>query len=236
MLELHYGDKGAGPVRTSGRTAILTAVLVVAAGTVAPAFSGTAASAGTAALASTAVPPSFTVAVDGALDQVVVDRSGHAFATNPARNEVEVLSVATGKLDAPIVVGSSPAGLDLSPDEATLYVADAQSNDISVVDVAQRRQVRRIALPPAPNGGQPLSIAVAANGTALVTRTASGGTSEGVPTLSIDLANGTVRERRDWDYTSSAGDRSVVKASGDRSRIAIVREPGPGQPGVAAFY
>lgn len=204
-------------MRSSGRTAILTAVLVVAAGTVAPALTGTAASAGTA------VPASSTVAVDGALDQVVVDRSGHAFATNPGRNQVEVLSVATGKLEAPIVVGSSPAGLDLSPDQATLYVADAQSNDISVVDVAQRREVRRIALPPAPNGGQPLSIAVAANGTALVTRTAAVGTSEGVPTLSIDLADNSVRERRDWEYSSSAADRSMVKASGDRSRIAMAR-------------
>src|SRR5436853_595747 len=90
--------------------------------------------------------------------------------------------------------------------------------------------------PPAPNGGQPFSIAVAANNTALLTRVAYGFTSEGVPTLSIDLVTGVARERHDWNYTSIASDRIVVEASGDRTRIAIARRDGPNELGGAGFY
>jgi len=219
-------------VRGSRPTALLIGALLCAADMVA----GPPAVASVTAATAPSSSASYAADVDGGLDQVVVDRSGYAFATNPSRDQVEVLSLATGELKAPITVGSTPAGLDLNADETMLYVANVYSNDISVVDLSLRREVRRIALPPAPNGGVPFSIAVAANGTALLTRTSWGPTSEGSPTLSIDLSSGAARERREWDYSPAMGERSVVRASRDRSRIAIVRQHGPRELGFGAFY
>jgi len=219
-------------VKSSRLLALLTVVLVCAADLIV----GPAAVATHGAWASAAGPAAYVVPVDRPLSHVVVDRSGHAFAANPQRDRVEELSTTTAILEAPIAVGSNPVDLDLSADQTTLYVANALSNDISVVDVAQRREVRRIALPPAPNGGQPFSIAVAANNTALLTRVAYGSTSEGVPTLSVDLVTGIARERHDWNFTSMASDRIVVRASGDHTRIAIARQEGSSQPGGAGFY
>ena len=62
--------------------------------------------------------------VCGRLADVVVGADGRAYATNPDLDQVEVVSLVTGVLEAPIHVGSQPHGLDLSPDGRTLYVAD----------------------------------------------------------------------------------------------------------------
>ncbi len=147
------------------------------------------------------------------LAQAVIDGTGHAFVTNPTRNRVEVVNVATGALEAPIPVASLPKGLDFSADGATLYVANAGVYAISVIDVAQRREVRRI--PIAPSGDdRPTAIAVAANGTALV-RTEG---YYGARLLQLDLASGAVHARTDY---VGATDRTALLASADRSRIAI---------------
>ena len=157
--------------------------------------------------------------------QVVVDGAGQAYATNRSQNRVEVLSLTTHALEAPIAVGSSPVSLDLSPDRTTLYVANYDSNDVSVVDLSLRREVRRIAMP---DPGHPSSIAVAANGTALLARAAAGGSSDAPTLAQIDLSSGAVRARTDWlPYTLSL-DTVRVQASGDRSRIGIVRSLGSG--------
>ena len=85
------------------------------------------------------------VGVCGApLADLVTDDRGRAYATNPARNQVEVVSLSSRALEAPIAVGSGPTGIALSPDGNTLYTANAGGEDISVVDLNLRREVRRI--------------------------------------------------------------------------------------------
>jgi YVTN family beta-propeller protein len=165
-----------------------------------------------------AAPAGRLTAVDGRLEAVVVDRAGWAYATNRSRNRVEVLSLATGALAAPIPVGTAPLSLDLSVDERTLYVANADSHDISVVDVASRRELRRI---PLPAGHSPLSIAVTARNTALVT-------SSGMH--SIDLATETAQARTDWPRGGS-----IVRASGDRSRVGVVQGAVSSSGSIAAY-
>jgi len=176
-----------------------------------------------------ALPGYVTPVTAGNLAEIVVDANGTAYATNPYQNRVEVLTVATGALGAPIAVGTEPHALDLSADGRTLYVANVESHDVSVVDLVARREVRRIALP----AGRPTSIAVANNGTALVTRW-SNSSATGAPLLQVDLAAGTVRERSDrFSWTVSAKP-SNVKASRDRTRIAVA--VGVGESGRVAFY
>ncbi|HEX6595547.1 MAG TPA: hypothetical protein VF045_01330, partial [Acidimicrobiales bacterium] len=126
--------------------------------------------------AAVAAGPGGHVPVDGYLNEMVIDAAGErAYITNPARNRVEVLVLATKTLESPIEVGSQPLGLDFSVDGRLLYVANSGADYVSVVDVGARREVRRIDIP----GGYfenetPYSVAVAANGQALVTTTFPG--------------------------------------------------------------
>lgn len=168
-----------------------------------------------------AVVPAGVARTCGPLADVVIDGTGHAFATSPYRNEVEVLSLATGALEAPIPVGSRPWGLDLSADGRTLYVATAGAEAISVVDVAQRREVRRIPVPSTGHNDRPWNIAVGDRGVALITTTSSGGGAAG-RIVQLDLPTGTSRARPDFSVHGTTGVESVLEASGDRSRIAVV--------------
>jgi YVTN family beta-propeller protein len=66
-----------------------------------------------------------------------------------------------------IPVGSHPNAMTLSPDASRLYVTNANSNDVSVVDVAQQRVVETIDLSPyegAPGGTTPNGLALSTDG------------------------------------------------------------------------
>ena len=156
------------------------------------------------------------------LDAVVIDGSGHAFASNTSRNEIVVVDVRTGALESPIPVGSEPAGLALTPDGATLYVADRGGDQVSVVDVATRRETRRINIPPHPDTGfdTPQSIVVANNGKALLA-TSFAGAGWGARLLEIDLKTGAVRPRLDFNNGGFTTEATVLAVSGDHSHIGI---------------
>ena len=168
--------------------------------------------------------PAGVTAVCGALADVVLDGTGHAYASNPRFNEIEVLDTATGALEAPIPVGSRPRGLDLSADGTLLYVADSGAEEISVVDLSQRREVRRISITSGSryDYDQPYSIAVGDHGIALVTTTIDL-SSGGERMLQVDLAEESVRVRSDFgSLPGRVAGRTVVRATGDRSRIAVL--------------
>ncbi len=156
----------------------------------------------------------------------VVSNDTHAFATARYDNVVQVLSLATGALEASVPVGTRPVGLDLSRDGTLLYVANSESNDVSVVDVALRREVRRLPVPAMPRTGAPMSIAVASNGTALLSRVRDYRSVAQPRLLSIDLATGAMQERTDWFNPDSAS-TIRLRASGDRSYIGIIEQFGP---------
>lgn len=156
------------------------------------------------------------------LASVVIDGTGHAFASNPSRNEVDVVNVRSGAWETAIPVGSEPTGLDLSSDGATLYVADRGGNQVSVVDVATRLETRRINIPPHPFSGfdTPFSIAVANNGKALLS-TSFNGSGFGARLLEIDLSTGAVRPRTDFNNGGPTTESTVLASSGDHSHIGI---------------
>jgi YVTN family beta-propeller protein len=166
-------------------------------------------------------PAPGVVGVCGELADVVVDATGHAYASNRALDQIEVVDLATGTLEAPIPVGSQPYGLDLGPDGRTLYVATMGLDEVSVVDTVERREVRRIPLPRSiPDRDGPFSIAVADNGTALVT-TALTARYSGVRILQLDLDQEVVVPRPDFAELTSRNP-SIVKASAHGSRITAV--------------
>ena len=180
-----------------------------------------------------AAPAGYVARVSEGYVREIVAAGSKAYATNSAANRVEVFSLATRSFEAPIPVGRTPWGIDLSADGTRLYVANYESNDVSVVDLATRREVSRIPLPTGERLGRPLSIAVAANGTALVSRSGDDAAA-GSRIVQIDLATGTLKERTDWIYSPSENDYTRLRASADRSRIGVTTSKGFQQ--VAGFY
>jgi len=157
----------------------------------------------------------------GPLGGIVADQAGDIFASNPALNQIEVLDMATGTLEAPIPVGSQPTTLALSADGSTLYVADDGGEQISVVNVAQRVETARITA--VVNQFEvPLmsSIALADNGEAVVSTTYQGyGTA--APLFEVNLQTGVIRRVNDPNEQGTGTPGAVLAASGDGSEIAI---------------
>jgi YVTN family beta-propeller protein len=164
-------------------------------------------------------PTQQTITAPTPLDHVVIDPSGTcAYATNPTLNEVEVLNLKKGTLGKPILVGSIPMGIDITPDGSTLYVANSGAHNVSVVDVATRTELRRITIPSGFLNDRPFSIAVANNGKALLTTTFNG-SGFGGAVYEITLATDAVKQRRD---IGAVTEDTRLASSLDHSRIGMI--------------
>jgi len=103
-----------------------------------------------------------------------------------------------------------------------MYVANYGSYDLSVVDLANNVEVRRIAVPPRPiHPDGPFSIAIANNGKALFSTTFAG-SGFGARMMELDLSTDAVTHRMDFWSNGSTTERTFLDASGDRSKIGIV--------------
>jgi YVTN family beta-propeller protein len=59
-------------------------------------------------------------------------------------NHLAFVDTATKKVEDYVLVGSRAWGVALSPDEKTLYVANGLSDDLSIVNMANRKAIRAI--------------------------------------------------------------------------------------------
>jgi YVTN family beta-propeller protein len=167
-------------------------------------------------------PNGTLVPISGTPDNVVTDAAGrYAYVTNSSANVVDVLDLQARAFVVAIPVGSTPMGLDLTPDGSLLYVANSGGNNISVIDVASRTEVRRITVPPIANDTRrPFDIAIASNGTALVTTTFSG-SGWGGHVLQMNLATDAMSLRADAGMYGEATDLTTATSSGDHSKIVV---------------
>jgi DNA-binding beta-propeller fold protein YncE len=153
-------------------------------------------------------------------DVVVDPTSTYAYISNTEQNQVEVLRLADGVFEAPIFVGSQPMGLDLTPAGDRLYVALRGSAFVSVVDVAARTELRRFPIPSGFSADRPYSIAVLANGKALLTTTFFG-SGFGASMLQIDLATDAVTARTDFWFGGTTTEFTSLRSSGDHQSAVI---------------
>jgi YVTN family beta-propeller protein len=147
---------------------------------------------------------------------VIDDACQFVYLTNTSLNRVEVYSLQTQSLLAPIQVGAQPIGLDITPDGSTLYVANSGGNNISVVDLATKLEVRKINTPQNQFNDTPYAIAIGNSGKALFTTRNNGVT--GSRTLDLVLATDVITPRNDMGGFSTG--RPRLRASPDRGTIA----------------
>ena len=103
-------------------------------------------------------------------NEMVWSRKGRLFVACSGANSVSVLQggqegrvIETIKtcLDPSAPVGSTPIALALSPDQSRLYVANADNNDVAVIDVSDPKESRILGL--IPTGWYPSALAVSAD-------------------------------------------------------------------------
>lgn len=87
--------------------------------------------------------------VDGVdVARIIVDPDGRwVFASDSSGNQVIVINPITLEVVKRVNVGSAPTGMAVSLDGKDLYVANRTSDFISVIDLDQMRETRRIELP-----------------------------------------------------------------------------------------
>jgi YVTN family beta-propeller protein len=102
---------------------------------------------------------------DGHLPVIVDPKTGL-----PTNGTVSVVDVATFTIRAEIQVGLHPGAIALSPAGDLLYIANSNSDSVSVVDTSSNRVVRSIDVrpfPDAPPGSLPNALALSPDGTIL---------------------------------------------------------------------
>ncbi len=131
---------------------------------------------------------------------------GRLFVANAGSNSVSVLAGNTVRetiktsLSPTDLVGSTPDALALSPDGKRLYVANADNNDVAVVDISNAKESRVLGF--IPTGWYPSALAVSPDGRTLYVGTGKGlgfrGNFPSVgPALSVRTENGTGKK---YDY------------------------------------
>jgi YVTN family beta-propeller protein len=155
--------------------------------------------------------------------ELVQAKDGTLFVTNAGSNTVSVIR--NGAVAATVftsltpndIVGSTPTGLSLSPDQKTLYVANSGSNNVAKLDVSDPNNPSVKGF--IPTGWYPSTVLAAADGKRLVIGTAKGlETSGNYPgireeqTLTDDLRN-------HYDYlpTRLEGDLMVLDLPDDKT-------------------
>jgi YVTN family beta-propeller protein len=159
----------------------------------------------------------------GQFGRTVVDSASRlAYITNRSLNQVEVLNVKTGQFGAPIPVGSSPFGLDLTPDGKQLYVCNSGGQNISVIDVATKKVVKTITTPSDPfTVERAFSIAIANNGHAVFTTTFAG-SGYGAHIYDLTLATGAMTVLPGAGINGLTTEATLLVSSSDHSTVAGV--------------
>jgi len=111
-------------------------------------------------------------------NEMIWAQDGRLFVANSGSNEVSVIAgnVVTEtirtSLDPKALVGSTPDALALSPDGRRLYVANADNNNVAVINVADRKESRVLGF--IPTGWYPTALGIAPDGKQIYVGTGKG--------------------------------------------------------------
>jgi YVTN family beta-propeller protein len=162
-------------------------------------------------------------------NEMALGRDGRLYVSEANSNSVSIIDTASGKVlerlgtalfpDAP--PGATPNSLTLSPDGATLYVANADNNNLAVYDVAQPG--RSVPLGHIPTGWYPTSVRATADGRSLVVANGKGLTSRPnalgpIPTHRLP------RDQEEYIGGLLRGSVSVIALPAEKDRVVRYAE------------
>ena len=147
-------------------------------------------------------------------------KDGRLFVANAGSNSVSVIINGTVRetvktsLSPQDPVGSTPDALAVSPDGKRLYVANADNNDVAVVDVSDAKEARVLGF--IPTGWYPSALAIAPNGRTLFVGTGKGLGFRGNPDATLPDPNSIRTEpgtHHKYDYIAGilSGDVSAIR-------------------------
>jgi YVTN family beta-propeller protein len=118
------------------------------------------------------------IAVGSHPNEMIWAKDGRLFVADSGSNQVSVIAdskvveTISTTLDPKAPVGSTPDALALSPDGRRLYVANADNNNVAVIDVSDRKESRVLGL--IPTGWYPTTLAIAPTGNQIYVGTGKG--------------------------------------------------------------
>ncbi|HEX5323328.1 MAG TPA: bifunctional YncE family protein/alkaline phosphatase family protein [Capsulimonadaceae bacterium] len=161
-------------------------------------------------------------------DALAWGKDGRLFVTNSGSNNVSVIQAAAvvetigTSLTPNALVGSTPDALALSPDGKRLYVANADNNDVAVIDITNAKESRVLGF--IPTGWYPSAVAVSAD-----SKTIYIGTGKGLdfgPNAKPDTHVKSPEELSSYQYIGSmlSGDISMVGVPDDKQLAAYTKQ------------
>ncbi|MEJ7766238.1 MAG: bifunctional YncE family protein/alkaline phosphatase family protein [Chitinophagaceae bacterium] len=152
---------------------------------------------------------------------VVIDKNGIA-----STGTVSVINLVNNKVIAEITVNLHPCGMALSQDKSLLYVANANSDLVSVIDTRTDKVINKISCKPMeeiPFGSAPNDVVTSADGKTLYV--ANGGDNL-LAVIDLEKNKLTALIPTGW-YPSS------IRLSGDGKRLFVANMKGNGSPDTA---
>ena len=170
------------------------------------------------------------VAVGSHPNEMAWAKDGRLFVADSGSNEVSVIAdgavaeTIRTSLDPKAPVGSTPDALALSPDGKRLYVANADNNNVAVIDVANAKESRVLGF--IPTGWYPTAIAVVADGKQIFVGTGKGiGFRNNYP-ATVAYPQKAPNPKTPYDYIGSvlSGHVSIVDAPDTRQLAAYTKQ------------
>ena len=166
-------------------------------------------------------------------NEMVWAKDGRLFVANAGSNSVSIIKngVVTETVKTSLsptdLVGSTPDALAVSPDGRRLYVANADNNDVAVVDISNAKEARVLGF--IPTGWYPSALALAPDGRTLYVGTGKGLGFRGNPAATLADPNSTRTEpviNHKYDYIGGilSGDVSAVRLPDARGLAAYTRQ------------
>jgi YVTN family beta-propeller protein len=174
-------------------------------------------------------------------NEMVWAKDGRLFVANSGSNEVSVISAGSvvetirTSLDPKAPVGSTPDALALSPDGRKLYVANADNNNVAVVDLSNRAESRVLGF--IPTGWYPTAIAASVDGNQIYVGTGKGmGFRNNYPAVT-PYPQKAPDPKTPFDYIGAvlSGHLSIVDVPDARQLSAYTKQAAANVPAPASF-
>jgi YVTN family beta-propeller protein len=181
------------------------------------------------------------IAVGSHPNEMVWGKDGRLFVADSGSNEVSV--IAGGKvtetirtsLDPKAPVGSTPDALALSVDGRRLYVANADNNNVAVVDTGNARESRVLGF--IPTGWYPTALAAAADGKQIYVGTGKGMGFRNNAPATTPYPQKEPNPKTPFDYIGAvlSGHVSIVDVPDARQLAAYTKQAASNVPAPAGY-